>query len=216
VFFNAMGITYKYEHEGYELKAGRYLPDFYLPEHDCFVEIKGEKPTKDEKAKMAELSEKSGSMGFICWDLPMSYDGNGHFMEPFNTEDKICIPLGECSRNPVCASQIDTHRLGDHNVVCPYCGFPMIDMDKPSVFNIDYGYEVNWPVSCLDCDKDFIFQVVTNGGRNAVKVINTVQWGNTLYQLFAANSDDMDKIFDRLFDARDTARQARFEHGQCG
>lgn len=41
VFFDAYGIVYEYEHEGFELKNGmRYLPDFYLPGLDTFVEIK--------------------------------------------------------------------------------------------------------------------------------------------------------------------------------
>ena len=32
VFFDALGIKWEYEPEGYELPGGiRYLPDFYLP-----------------------------------------------------------------------------------------------------------------------------------------------------------------------------------------
>jgi hypothetical protein len=41
VFFDALNIKYEYEPEGFDLgDAGWYLPDFYLPEFDCFVEIK--------------------------------------------------------------------------------------------------------------------------------------------------------------------------------
>lgn len=49
VFFDAAGIKYEYEPEGYDLgEAGWYLPDFYLPEVRCeectktgvFIEIK--------------------------------------------------------------------------------------------------------------------------------------------------------------------------------
>ena len=41
VFFDEMGIKYEYESEGFELSDGtRYLPDFYLPELKCYVEIK--------------------------------------------------------------------------------------------------------------------------------------------------------------------------------
>ena len=41
VFFDAMGIEYQYEPQGFSLKDGtRYLPDFYLPESDTHVEVK--------------------------------------------------------------------------------------------------------------------------------------------------------------------------------
>lgn len=42
VFFDAMGIEWEYEKEGYELPSGWYLPDFWLPQVDMFAEIKGE------------------------------------------------------------------------------------------------------------------------------------------------------------------------------
>lgn len=41
VFFDVANISYKYETEGYVLQDGtKYLPDFYLPDFDLFVEIK--------------------------------------------------------------------------------------------------------------------------------------------------------------------------------
>ena len=42
VFFDALGIKYYYEHEGFDLgDAGWYLPDFWLPELKTWIEIKG-------------------------------------------------------------------------------------------------------------------------------------------------------------------------------
>jgi hypothetical protein len=32
VFFDALGVKWEYEPEGFETRCGRYLPDFYLPE----------------------------------------------------------------------------------------------------------------------------------------------------------------------------------------
>lgn len=41
VFFDHAEIEYRYEPEGYELPNGeRYLPDFYLPHLDMWIEIK--------------------------------------------------------------------------------------------------------------------------------------------------------------------------------
>ena len=40
--FDKLNIKYLYENEGYELENGDwYLPDFYLPNHGFFIEIKG-------------------------------------------------------------------------------------------------------------------------------------------------------------------------------
>lgn len=54
VFFNSLKVRFLYEFEGYELDGYRYLPDFYLPELDCYVEIKGDKP-KDIERLLAYL-----------------------------------------------------------------------------------------------------------------------------------------------------------------
>ncbi len=41
-YFDLMGVEWRYEDEAYELPSGGYLPDFYLPKHDVFAEVKGD------------------------------------------------------------------------------------------------------------------------------------------------------------------------------
>lgn len=58
VFFDAAGIKYEYEPEGFEVKVNskeiyRYLPDFYLPDFDLWVEVKPSKSKlMDEEKKL--------------------------------------------------------------------------------------------------------------------------------------------------------------------
>lgn len=40
VFFDHMDVHYRYEEEGYNLDGLWYLPDFWLPKHQMFIEIK--------------------------------------------------------------------------------------------------------------------------------------------------------------------------------
>lgn len=40
VFFDAAGIKYQYEPEGFEVGEWKYLPDFYLPDLGVYVEVK--------------------------------------------------------------------------------------------------------------------------------------------------------------------------------
>lgn len=65
VFFDHLGIKYYYEHEGYSLEGIPYLPDFYLPEHNCFIEIKGVEPTEVELEKAKLLATYTGTPVYL-------------------------------------------------------------------------------------------------------------------------------------------------------
>ena len=55
IFFDALGIDYEYEKEGYDLQGTWYLPDFWLPERNHWLEVKGQAPTAEEWIKMTLL-----------------------------------------------------------------------------------------------------------------------------------------------------------------
>jgi hypothetical protein len=61
VFFDAAGIKYEYEKEGFDLDGRWYLPDFWLPEIKKWVEVKGEEPTEEEVALCQKLQSATGS-----------------------------------------------------------------------------------------------------------------------------------------------------------
>ena len=49
VFFDTIGARYEYEPQGFEFEDGtRYLPDFYLPDCDRWIEVKGRMTPVDE------------------------------------------------------------------------------------------------------------------------------------------------------------------------
>jgi hypothetical protein len=58
LFFDALGIRYRYEPKRFWLHPNlSYLPDFWLVDHRCFIEIKGEKPEQREKMRL--LAQKT-------------------------------------------------------------------------------------------------------------------------------------------------------------
>ena len=58
VFFDAMGIKWEYEKEGYILEDKTlYLPDFWLPESKVFLEVKPECLSVEENKKCAQLAK---------------------------------------------------------------------------------------------------------------------------------------------------------------
>lgn len=62
VFFSTMDIEYEYEPQGYDLDGLHYLPDFWLPGWEMWVEIKGAEDYSYEELKKAHrLSAKSTS-----------------------------------------------------------------------------------------------------------------------------------------------------------
>lgn len=68
VFFDALGIPYEYEKEGYELDGGvRYLPDFWLPQYQAYIEIKGQRPSHEEKDKAFRLAYQSRRWVYVLW-----------------------------------------------------------------------------------------------------------------------------------------------------
>lgn len=90
VFFDKLGIEYLYEFEGYQLPSGWYLPDFYLPHIDSFVEIKPEpEPEKERWGSLA--SKKCGELAMLTQKKvylqngrPYVYD-DGCFIEELNS-----------------------------------------------------------------------------------------------------------------------------------
>lgn len=54
VFFDAMGVKWEYEPEGFENRNGeRYLPDFYLPSFDIWCEVKPSDKSRESEVKKA-------------------------------------------------------------------------------------------------------------------------------------------------------------------
>lgn len=81
VFFDAMGIKYEYESEGYDLGAlGWYLPDFWLPDAKWHVEVKPENvdPNELKRAQYFDNNPPGDSMGVIFLigqpTIPSTYD----------------------------------------------------------------------------------------------------------------------------------------------
>ena len=94
VFFDALGLRWQYEPEGYECEwrlqlsdeTFPYLPDFYLPTMNTFVEVKGQMDDNELDRfcnAVASLTESNSSKTGVA---------NGFwFCGPFDKPDKIRI-----------------------------------------------------------------------------------------------------------------------------
>lgn len=70
VFFDALGIEWSYEKEGYDLDGVWYLPDFWLPKQEIWVEVKAGKPSELEQDKAERLVMTSEHDVVMVFDIP--------------------------------------------------------------------------------------------------------------------------------------------------
>jgi hypothetical protein len=78
VFFDAGGIKYEYEPEGFELSNGsKYLPDFYFPDYDWYCEVKPPRENAGtEILKAIAFAEESKKVVLVLSNIPFSKEPN--------------------------------------------------------------------------------------------------------------------------------------------
>lgn len=76
VFFDTLKIEFDYELEGWEFPTGRYLPDFFIPSIDAWIEIKGRPiPTETELSLAKSLCVSQNKNVFIFCGQPRIIEG---------------------------------------------------------------------------------------------------------------------------------------------
>lgn len=70
VYLDELRVPYTYEPEGYDLGGDWYLPDFWLPNPGCYLEVKGVEPTDDERRKAEKLVRAARCPVFIAVGPP--------------------------------------------------------------------------------------------------------------------------------------------------
>ncbi len=70
VFFDALGVKWEYEKEGYDLgRDGWYLPDFWLTDWQMWVEVKGTDLTEDVVHKAFSLMQQGQHPVCVVFDF---------------------------------------------------------------------------------------------------------------------------------------------------
>ena len=72
VFFDALGVHWQYEVEGFRLDGGKiwYLPDFWLPDLECWIEVKPDVMSDEESVKVLELAFETKKTVFVLTGSP--------------------------------------------------------------------------------------------------------------------------------------------------
>jgi hypothetical protein len=222
VVFDWLKVKYQYEPQGFELGDGiRYLPDFYLPEHKLYVEVKANyraaEKAKDKLRKFAKHIKESGEFFTVLFDVPnyevcikdkyqVQYIGHGLI--------ETCGLRGEPS-TMFTDLKIDFYEFHHgHHLHCPRCGFYYTHLS-----NITPGkYEnVSLDFTCENCsprnndgDMDGIaFSIDISNHKGYTYIRSSYEYRETNQLLILSG---MDKA--KLEDALHVGRTARFEHGE--
>ena len=126
VFFDALGIKYRYEPEGYRLPNGMaYLPDFFLPEINggIFAEVKG-KIDDASLEKIAQLAAWTEKPVAVLENIP----------NPGDSAD-ISVYYDEHSMD-----------MGHEFCQCPKCGKTGLQFEARAARNCD----------CTDNDREYM------------------------------------------------------------
>ncbi len=194
VFFDAMGLEWDYEVEGFELDDGtRYLPDFYIPSWKMHLEVKPTLPTELEIKKLQSLATQDEEKAWKCGRFLIGTPGVANVSLSDNGwEFTGCIVLDVFHEKIPSPPTIESFAM--------MAGGTRLDV---------------WPIYFTQID-GMTFQVRRLPARD-VK-------GEQLFAAYLPHSygirfyigDGVHYDDERLLAAYDAARSARFEFGESG
>lgn len=144
IVFNELNIQYEYEKTLYKLNQGTiwYLPDFWLPELECFFEVKGKQPTLDECNKAHYLAREEYKNVYIAI-------GN------------IRVPNADAEGSLAYIDKKDHeyYRTDDKTIYC--CEHNLYDFSAPPI-SYKWKFITHAFKQCARCNKSFIFNYKCN------------------------------------------------------
>ena len=210
VFFDAIGIRYEYEPEGFQTDDGtKYLPDFYLPELETYVEVKPEnafeiKMIDDGVEFPKDFSKYAYAGKAITQDMGKMFlivfgDPYHAFPRPENGKEEMKSHLfyvGECATHLI--MRIANKQNGGKKFYCTSQDGKEKDCSKCEYWNNIMTH--SFPVFIAEDT----FLVSTSG---------VIREHIIPFDLAIDSSKIMQK-WKPFLDAALKARQARFEHGE--
>ncbi|KKN39232.1 hypothetical protein LCGC14_0745150 [marine sediment metagenome] len=100
VFFDTYGTEYDYEPEGFQLEKRWYLPDFYLPGEQIWVEIKPRLENMAVYPPIEELVTKSGTEGILLEGRPYPGQYRAALYYPNHFDTQSGGELSGCRKCP--------------------------------------------------------------------------------------------------------------------
>jgi hypothetical protein len=214
VFFDKLGVKWEYEPQGYMIGGVHnqpkrwYLPDFYLPEHGTWVEVKG--AINNELLPLLALAVDPFSGGSLPLDSPRIPMERKEFSPSVTWDMDIeygtslgILLLGEIPRTDHLPSLIEHEffyphksavRERRHFTGSSHWRLLECELTYNHVYDVTIG---GWDLECAVCYP-----------HRCASLVPYHRVDDTAYQPKPTPTC--------VLDAYDAARSARFEHGQMG
>lgn len=215
VFFDALGIRYLYEPEGFENADGdRYLPDFYLPNFNTYVEVKADRDGNEaDILRMARMIEPNGQLRriVILSNIPGESDDGGlwHFPVLYydGRFDEVAAAWGFFS---------DYNKFSvSHAAYMP--PFRVYQNHKNEYIPIAAKTDKSMKTSGFEAyitDETGEEMLSVNGCKRDINELCKYLNAHGIEAWCADLTQDARIMNPETFNAFKTARQARFEHGE--
>lgn len=217
-FFDEMGWSYEYEPEGYELDNGtRYLPDFYLPEFKMFVEVKHENAIEEHDG-CYRLKDKADNEKVDAFqnevldykDKQVLFVTRG---DPYNT----LLNYGLVYGHGICVALIA--KAYNKDVYIHGCNHSCEDCEAIASNFVTAGMIVSKAIfnnykDLVHCKDDNPYIMCISWDEHSALIPYISNYG--IKPMNIQVEDLINNDFAKLHAATIKARQARFEHGECG
>lgn len=235
VFFDALGLSWEYEIEGLDLNGTWYLPDFYINDWKCYIEIKPLIP-KD----LFFVDDDGNSAMLIAREDKLAYDENP-FMRPIlmnnstvddkNVGREFCyVFFGVPGVPEIIKGDDGIWKLRDGCIgISPFSENGHIRLHfrafcvkkgeleiwsyylpRESIQGMRFGFSDDG-LSLFES----IYKQASQGSGTSIQVVPSLP--NTyILTIYTGKDDDISYNHPILVDAYKKARSARFEHGEDG
>lgn len=229
VVLDFMKIKWQYEAEGYNLgEHGCYLPDFWLPELNTFLEVKPGQPSDEERIKLQVLLNHKQAFGAWGFDLnserPIWHE---HPREPRNP-DSTWFENGNPYPWPETFKRSnEKHALyrvfqdSAYDMVCPICGGDYVHVSEPVTLDEDYPHDVvglRGPIHVFQAMSEncsHLWELAVAFHKGNTSVVTAIKADGQVTPLESIVSNFYPQAPKLLFlKAVDTGKSARFEHGE--
>lgn len=200
VFFDALGVEWRYEPEGFDLgkELGYYLPDFYLPKFNAWAEVKPEIPDPEspefKKLRAVVEGQSKKARGLLLAQVEPRVGASYGWDDLFPYRE-----IRPGLKRPI--------RYEGYHLLCPVCKDNSVYLGRCR----DIGNSVVVPAWCKGHYHKWSISLISRkGGPPAVIRVANIQerLPESLGLVLAAGDEGL------LRAAVTRAQSARFEHGE--
>lgn len=212
VCLSALGVKWEYEKEGYDLDGVWYLPDFWLPDHKIWVEVKPaiNDATGEEEEKIVRLARATGRICVIVGEFltqSLRYTPDSGATEPWMLPAPLDVLRGGIDQMFPEEPKYPAYP-GWYEIMCAVCGDPYVHLKSCEIVPCDFSYTTAGLSFWCERGCTYDLLIGNHKGLGFAQIANAKIATDSLVEFLTQGNDNL------IAEAFDKAKSARFEHGE--